>query len=120
MRNIILSLIIVIEVLAQGPGHPLDDLTTGEYWTIYETLQKAGHATPETMFASVLLHAPLKASVLNLKAGQAFAREADVVLLRGDKSFIFLALFSRRTGLVYYFVLVSLSLHQRLATLCKQ
>ena len=87
MRNITLSLIIVIEVLAQGPGHPLDDLTTGEYWTIYETLQKAGHATPETMFASVLLHAPLKASVLNLKAGQAFAREADVVLLRGDKSF---------------------------------
>ena len=38
-----------------GPLHPLDGLTTAEYWTAYDVLQQAGYATPDTFFASVLL-----------------------------------------------------------------
>jgi primary-amine oxidase len=74
------------QVWAQSPGHPLDGLTAAEYWTVYDTLQKAGHVTAETLFASVLLHPPAKSAVLNYRPGQPFAREADVVLLRGEKT----------------------------------
>ncbi len=86
MRTLLLSLVIIVSAWGQAPGHPLDGLTTSEYWTVYDTLQSAGHLTPETLFASVLLHPPAKAAVLNYRAGQAFSREADVVLLRGEKS----------------------------------
>lgn len=69
-------------------AHPLDGFTTAEYWTVNDTLQSAGHLTPETMFASVLLHPPPKAYVLAWRPGQPIRRAADVVLLRGDKAFV--------------------------------
>ncbi len=87
MRIISLLVAITVPVWAQSPGHPLDGLTTAEYWTVYDTLQAAGHAPPDTMFASVLLHAPAKSTVLSWQPGQPIRRQADVVLLRGDKSF---------------------------------
>src|SRR5271156_163182 len=76
-----------IPAWAQSPGHPLDSLTTSEYWTVYDTLQKAGHVAPETLFASVLLHPPAKPAVLSYRPGQPFERQADVVLLRGEKTY---------------------------------
>jgi len=76
----------VSQVWAQTPSHPLDSLTASEYWTIYDTLQKAGRVTPETLFASVLLHPADKPAVLGYRTGQSFSREADVILLRGEKS----------------------------------
>src|SRR5262245_58073509 len=72
---------------AQSPIHPLDGLTTAEYWTVYDTLRAAGHLAPDTLFASVLLHPPAKSSVIAWQPGQPLRREADVVLLRGGKSF---------------------------------
>jgi primary-amine oxidase len=87
MRLLSLLLIIVVEMCAQSPTHPLDSLTKTEYWTVYDTLQQASRITPDTLFASILLHPPAKAAVLSYHSGQPFAREADVVLLRGEKTF---------------------------------
>jgi primary-amine oxidase len=70
-----------------GPLHPLDGLTTAEYWTAYDVLQQAGFATPDTFFASVLLHEPAKDLVLSWTEGKPIPREADVVLLQQGKTF---------------------------------
>ncbi len=77
---------VAVAACAQSPSHPLDSLTPAEYWTVYDTLLHAGQLTPATLFASVLLHPPDKSAVLNYRTGQPFAREADVVLLRGEKT----------------------------------
>jgi primary-amine oxidase len=70
-----------------GPLHPLDGLTTAEYWAAYDALQQAGHAEPDTLFASVLLREPAKELVLSWTEGQPMPREADVVLLQQGKTF---------------------------------
>lgn len=67
--------------------HPLDGLTTSEYWTVYDTLKESGNLTDETLIASVLLRPPDKSFVLAWKPGQAMPRSADVVLFREGKSF---------------------------------
>jgi primary-amine oxidase len=67
--------------------HPLDALTTSEYWAVCDTLKAAGQLPPETAVVSVLLRPPAKSAVLAWQPGQPIHREADVVLLRGDKSF---------------------------------
>src|ERR1700741_4270368 len=64
-----------------GPLHPLDGLTTAEYWAAYDVLQQAGYATPDTFFASVLLREPAKDLILSWTEGKPIPREADVVLL---------------------------------------
>src|SRR5712671_7076725 len=70
-----------------GPLHPLDGLTTAEYWAAYDVLQQAGHAGPDTFFASVLLHEPAKDLVLSWTEGLAIPREADVIMLQQGKTF---------------------------------
>jgi primary-amine oxidase len=72
---------------SSGPLHPLDGLTTAEYWAAYDVLQQAGHAEPDTFFASVLLREPAKELVLSWTEGRPMAREADVVLLQQGKTF---------------------------------
>lgn len=67
--------------------HPLDGLTTAEYWTVYDTLKDSGHLTGETLIASVLLHPPAKSFVLAWQPGQPMQRAADVILLRKGQSF---------------------------------
>jgi primary-amine oxidase len=88
MRRLVLfiALLTPAPALAQSVTHPLDGLATAEYWTVYDALQSAGHLTPETKFASVLLRPPAKATVLAWKPGQPVPREADVVLLRDSKT----------------------------------
>lgn len=70
-----------------GPLHPLDGLTTAEYWTAYDLLQQAGYTEPDTFFASVLLREPAKDLVLSWTQDKPIPREADVVLLRQGKTF---------------------------------
>src|SRR6202161_2226340 len=62
------------------PQHPLDALTTEEYWTVHDVLQQSGHLTDKTLFSSVLLHEPEKEKVLAWKQGDPIPREADVIL----------------------------------------
>lgn len=65
---------------ANGPYHPLDALTTDEYWTVHDVVQQSGHWTDKTLVASLLLHEPAKAKVLTWKPGDDIPREADVIL----------------------------------------
>lgn len=69
-------------MLAQSisPHHPLDALTTGEYWTVHDVLQQSGHLTDKTLVSSLLLHEPAKDKVLAWKEGDPVPREADVIL----------------------------------------
>ena len=62
------------------PHHPLDALTTEEYWTVHDVLEQSGHLTEKTLFSSVLLHEPDKEKVLAWKQGDPIPREADVIL----------------------------------------
>jgi len=82
MRSIAALLMTLLPLAAQI--HPLDSLTTSEYWVVYDALQKAGQADGSTLFASVLLHPPSKQAVLE---GRPVPRQADVVLLKGNKTF---------------------------------
>ena len=54
------------------PHHPLDALTTDEYWTVHDALQQSVHLTDKTLFSSVLLHEPVKDTVLAWKEGDRF------------------------------------------------
>ena len=62
------------------PHHPLDALTTDEYWTVHDVLEQSGHVTNKTLFSSVLLHEPVKDQVLAWNPGDPIPREADVIL----------------------------------------
>src|SRR5271170_7885795 len=64
----------------RAPHHPLDALTTEEYWTVHDVLQQSGHLTDKTLFSSLLLHEPVKDTVLAWKEGDPIPREADVIL----------------------------------------
>ena len=63
-----------------SPQHPLDGLTSAEYWAVHDILHKSGHMTPDTGVSTVLLHEPEKSTVLAWKPGDPIVREADVVL----------------------------------------
>jgi primary-amine oxidase len=54
--------------IARMPQHPLDALTTAEFWTIHDVLQQSGHISEKTV-------------VLAWKPGSPIPREADVVLI---------------------------------------
>ena len=68
------------------PQHPLDALTTEEYWTVHDVLAQSGHLSPKTLFSSVLLHEPVKDKVLSWKIGDPIFREADVILEDNGKT----------------------------------
>ena len=73
--------------LAPTVNHPLDALTPQEYWTVYQAMRSAGHVHEKTLFTSVLLHEPDKATVLAFQPGGAIDRKADVVLYDDGKSY---------------------------------
>src|SRR5215467_10349305 len=70
-------------LIAQSqPKHPLDALTTQEYWSVYDVLRDSGKMDADTVTHSVLLHEPAKDKVLAWKSGDPIFREAEVILLR--------------------------------------
>jgi primary-amine oxidase len=79
--------LVLFALTAAAQHHPLDGLTTSEYWSVYDALKESDNLTDETLFASVLLRPPDKQFVLTWQPGQAMPRAADVVLLRQGKSF---------------------------------
>src|SRR5882757_7548176 len=78
-----------LPLIAQShvPQHPLDGLTTDEYWTTHDVMQQSGHLTEKTYVASLLLHEPVKDKVLSWKPGDAISREADVILESEGKTY---------------------------------
>ena len=76
------ALSVAISARAQDLHHPLDALSTQEYWAVYDVIVTSGHLDSDTHFESVLLHEPPKSLVLAWKPGDATPREADVTLLR--------------------------------------
>jgi primary-amine oxidase len=73
---------------AQSPAtHPLDGLTSQEFWTLYDVLRQSGRTDSAAQFAMVQLHEPPKAEVLAWKAGASFRREASAVVRQGPKTF---------------------------------
>jgi primary-amine oxidase len=66
--------------------HPLDALTTDEYWAVHDALQENGRLTDKTLVSSLLLHEPAKDKVLAWKPGEVIPREADMILEEGGKT----------------------------------
>jgi primary-amine oxidase len=82
LLSLFASFALAASVSAQDkvPHHPLDALTTDEYWTVHDVLQASGHLTDKTLVSSLLLHEPVKDKVLAWKKGEPIPREADVIL----------------------------------------
>src|SRR5260370_23552783 len=85
--SLLLALPLCLGAQSKAPQHPLDGLTTDEYWKAHDILQKSGHITDKTLTSSLLLHEPSKDKVLSWKEGQTIPREADVILLEDGKTF---------------------------------
>jgi primary-amine oxidase len=87
-RGLIASLALGSSLAAQTvpSHHPLDALSTDEYWTVHDVLKQSGHITDKTLFSSLLLHEPDKNKVLAWKAGDSLPREADVILEDSGKT----------------------------------
>jgi primary-amine oxidase len=66
--------------------HPLDALTTSEYWTVHDVLQSSGRWNDKMLVASLLLHEPAKGEVLAWRSGAPIPREADVILEASGKT----------------------------------
>ncbi len=80
------SLTSVVDAQTGSPHHPLDALTTDEYWTVHDALQESGRLTDKTLVSSLLLHEPVKDKVLAWKPGDVLPREADVILEQEGKT----------------------------------
>jgi primary-amine oxidase len=72
---------------AQNPEHPLDSLTSREYWTTYEVLRASGKVDADTRYPMVQRKEPPKEEVLAWKPGQPIPREAFVVVWKGMQTF---------------------------------
>jgi primary-amine oxidase len=72
---------------AADAGHPLDALTAGEYWAVFETMKASGKLDAASRYAGVNLHEPPKAEVLRWRAGEPFRREALAIIKQGRQTF---------------------------------
>lgn len=84
-RNALLAVLLTLIVSspalkAQTAKHPLDGLTSTEYWTAYEVLRASGKVDADTRFPMVQLKEPPKEEALAWKPGQPMRREAFVVV----------------------------------------
>jgi Copper amine oxidase, N2 domain len=85
---VFLALIAMAPALkAQNPKHPLDGLTSPEYWATYEVLRASGKVDADTPYPMVQLKEPPKEEVLAWKPGQPLRRAAFVVVWKGKPTF---------------------------------
>ena len=82
-----LSILAVLGAAAQPVGHPLDALTSQEYWDVYETMKASGKLDAASRYAGINLHEPPKAEVLAWKPGDPFRREALAIVKQGRRTF---------------------------------
>ena len=92
VRSLLLATLLPI-LLAQSayaqvaPRHPLDGLTSGEFWTVYDVLWDTGHFDSLTKVTGVLFREPPKAEVLAWRPGDPLRREATAIIKQGPKVF---------------------------------
>jgi primary-amine oxidase len=86
VAGILVPLVLSASAQTKAVHHPLDGLTTEEYWSVHDLLRNSGHWTEKTLVASLLLHEPDKSKVLTWKEGNPIAREADVILEAAGKT----------------------------------
>jgi primary-amine oxidase len=93
-RTALLGMAILLTLIAPSPAlkaqnskHPLDSLTSPEYWTTYEVLRASGKVDADTRYPMVQLKEPPKGEVLAWKPGQPIRREAFVVVWKGKQTF---------------------------------
>jgi primary-amine oxidase len=88
---LVMGIVTVVSLYAHAqqayPRHPLDGLSTAEYWTVHDVLAQSGHLTENTFVCSLLLHQPAKDVVLAWHPGVDIPREADAVLTSEGKTF---------------------------------
>ena len=68
-------------------GHPLDALSSREYWAVFEIMKASGKLDAASRYAGVNLHEPPKAEVLRWKPGEPFRREALAIIKEGRRTF---------------------------------
>jgi len=84
---LVLLAITATPTAAQTAKHPLDGLTAPEYWAVYEVMKASGHVDTNARYPFIELREPPKEEVLAWKPGQAFRREAWVVVKQGPRTF---------------------------------
>jgi len=74
-------------VHAETALHPLDALTSQEYWSVFETMKASGKLDAASRYAGINLHEPPKAEMLRWKPGEPFRREALAIIKQGRQTF---------------------------------
>ena len=90
LRTLVLiavSLSAALQLSSADFRHPLDALTSEEYWAVFETLKASGNVNAASRYASINLHEPPKAEVLRWQPGDRFRREALAVVKQGRRTF---------------------------------
>src|ERR1700685_1072010 len=67
--------------------HPLDALTSTEYWAVFETLKASGKLDAASRYAGVNLHELPKAEGPAWNPGDPFGREALAIIKQGRRTF---------------------------------
>ena len=90
-RHSSVALLLAAPTLFSGAAapvrHPLDALTSQEYWAVFETMKASGKLDAASRYAGINLHEPPKAEVLQWKPGDPFRREALAVVKQGRRTF---------------------------------
>lgn len=72
---------------AQNSSHPLNPLTWQEYWTVLETLQKAGNLDGDTRFSHINLVPPDKKAVWSWDGNRPLPRIAYATVHQGPDTY---------------------------------
>ncbi len=83
----VLMALVPLGASAEASRHPLDALTAGEYWAVFEAMKASGKLDAASRYAGINLHEPPKAEVLRWKAGEPFRREALAIVKQGRRTF---------------------------------
>jgi primary-amine oxidase len=76
--TLLLALCATPRLRAQEPTHPLDDLSSTEYWTLRQTLKADSRVDEDAEFLYAGLNEPPKADVVAWRPGTPFSRQAKV------------------------------------------
>jgi primary-amine oxidase len=79
--------LLVASAAAAPARHPLDALTSQEYWAVFETMKASGKLDAASRYAGIDLREPPKAEVLRWKPGDQFRREALAIVKQGRRTF---------------------------------